>query len=242
MAVGSPDSSVTSLRVAGGRGAYAIVTRGCNGEILSADKVGFENAGVDLSHKFRAPVRVGARAGVLPISGLTTVRYVNPYLTLELPGFSISNGWFHSNRPPPRISDETVEDAPFNTFSGHIRTGKKGYWSVSYLEGLPVATGGYVQTGFGVNDGDFHIWGGTGLDPHDRPGLVANIDVRVVGGLSVGATGRLGSSGGVSESGFALALSYAWVHRREAPARAEATEFDAWPDSAASPRDSAATD
>ncbi|HEU5312006.1 MAG TPA: hypothetical protein VFV24_11180, partial [Candidatus Eisenbacteria bacterium] len=106
LAVGSPDSSVTSLRVAGGRGAYAIVTRGCNGEILRSDKVEFENAGADLSHKFRAPVRVGARAGVVrQPSGLPAVRYVNPYLTLELPGFSISNGWFHSDRPLPGISD-----------------------------------------------------------------------------------------------------------------------------------------
>jgi hypothetical protein len=241
LAVSSPDSSITTLRVAGGRGAYAIVTRGCNGEILSADKVPLENAAVDLSHKFRAPVRVGARAGIVRLPNrLPLVRYVNPYVAVEGPGFSVGSGWLHADRQLPEADDQGIDGEPFNSFSGHLRTGKKGYWSVSYFEGLPITTGGYLQTGFGWDEGDFHIWGGTGLKPQDRPGLVASMDLRIVGGLSVGASGRLGSSGGVSESGFALALSYAWVHRSRETSAARSVRAPGFevPDSLAAPPES----
>jgi hypothetical protein len=226
LAFSSPDSSVTSLRIAGGEGAYAVITRGCNGEVLTAAKAEYENAGMDLSHKFVSPVRIGARAGLIqPPGSSVTLRYVNPYVSLDWSGFSIGGGWVRSDRRLPDGGGEDYLPMPENTGSAHIRVGKKVYWSLSYLEGVPLATGGYGQTGLGVREGRLDFWLGAGVVPQDRPGFVVRADLRVAGGLSLGATGRLGSSEGISENAFAVSLSYAWVHHREGePAEPPADE------------------
>jgi hypothetical protein len=216
LAVSTPDSSVTTVRVAGGEGTYASITRGCSGEVLSAYQREYENAGVDLSHKFTSPIRVGARAGfVRPPQASVSARYINPYLSLDWGGFSVGGGWVRSDSRLPDGGGQDYIGVPSSTVSGHVRIGNRVYWSVSYLEGVPLATGGYAQTGVGVRGRRLDFWIGAGAVPQDAPGLVARADVRVVRGLSLGATGRLGSSEGISENAFAFSLSYAWAHRRE---------------------------
>ena len=86
-------SSVTELLVAGGSGSYAYVTRGCDNSVISKNRIDYDNLGADVSHKFRGPVRLGVRAGLYDYLSATDLRYVNPYLSMDWPGFSIGGGW-----------------------------------------------------------------------------------------------------------------------------------------------------
>lgn len=216
LAISTPDSSVTSLRVGGGKGSYGYITRGCNGELLTADKIDLESAGADLSHKFTGPFRIGMRAGVIhPPDGFANVHYVNPYISEERKIGSASIGLVVSDRRLPDGGSDDYADVTAGTFSGHLRLGRKIYWSASYLEDVPITTGGYVQTGIGVTGGRFHVWGGAGILPHDEVGFVSKADVRVWRGFSIGAIARVGQSEGITENGFSLSLSHAWVHRRQ---------------------------
>jgi len=219
LAISTPDSSVTSFRIGGGSGSYGYITRGCNGDVLTANKVELENFGADVSHKFTAPFRVGVRAGIIqPKSADLDVRYVNPYLSQEGSIFSAGLGLVISDRRLPDGGSDDYRDGTHTTGSGHVRIGKKFYWSASYLEDVPIAIAGYAQTGVGMRGDRFHVWGGVGALPQDGVGFVAKADARVLRGFSLGFIGRLGSSEGIDENGFALTLSYDWVHRRDASA------------------------
>ena len=217
LAISTPDSSVTSFRIGGGSGSYGYITRGCNGDVLTANRVELDNVGADVSHKFTAPFRVGVRAGIIqPKSADLDVRYVNPYLSQEGSIWSAGLGLVVSDRRLPDGGDDDYQDGTHTTGSGHLRVGKKFYWSASYLEDVPIAIGGYAQTGVGMRGKRLHVWGGVGALPQDGIGFVGKADARVMKGFSVGFIGRLGSSEGIQENGFALSLSYDWVHRRDA--------------------------
>ena len=243
LAISQPDSSVTELRLSGGRGAYAYVTRGCDNSVISKEKIDFDNVGVEASHKFTWPVRVGARAGVVrpQASGLEyyydasqlELRYVNPYLSLEWPGFSIGGGYVSANRHFPEEEFST-------TASGHIRIGKKTYFEMSFFEGVPLLTAGYAQMGLGFRLPKADLWIGMADVPQDKPGLVTRGEYRIGDRLGIGGTARLGSSEGVSESGFALSLSYRFTHRTTRTVAASPPEPSAWHGVAPAPRPSGA--
>jgi hypothetical protein len=243
LAISHPDSSVTEFRIAGGTGSYAYVTRGCDNSVISKQRIGYDNVGGEVSHKFTAPIRIGVRAGQIhadeegyygPAS--STVRFVNPHLSLDWPGFSIGGGWVHGDQHfPGEDFDETA--------SGHIRIGKRIYFETSFCEAVPLATAGYGQTGVGFRFRKGDLWLGLGTVPYDGAGFVGRGEYRFGNRLGVGGTVRLGSSEGISENAFAVALSYRWVHGPKAATEppAPATEpppatTPAASDSARSPR------
>jgi hypothetical protein len=216
LAISHTDSSLTELLVAGGGGSYAYVTRGCEG-VISKQRIDYDNVGAEVSHKFVAPVRLGVRAGLVRAHGhyynelLSDTRYVNPYLSLEYPWFSIGGGWVRANRPFP--DQDLLQTAnghvASQTASGHIRIGRGTYFEVSYFEAVPLATASYAQMGLG------HRWSRVGYMPHDQVGFVGRGQYRIGNRLGLGGTLRLGSSEGISENAFALSLSYRFTHRRE---------------------------
>ncbi len=55
------DSSSTRFTFGAGAGTYAVVSRGCQGEILSVYKRDFRDAALGVEHEFRGPVSVGVR-------------------------------------------------------------------------------------------------------------------------------------------------------------------------------------
>ncbi|MGH7680523.1 MAG: hypothetical protein ACRENN_00885, partial [Candidatus Eiseniibacteriota bacterium] len=137
------------------------------------------------------------------------VRYANPYLSLDWPSASFGVGYFRANHPLPDTYDDEALHGTWNHASGHVRFGKPNfYFSAAYLEETPIAAGGNVTLGFGKAWRKTHAWLGTGAIPFDHFGLVAKADFRVARGLGIGATGRLGSSAGVSENTISLRLSY----------------------------------
>ena len=211
LAITSPDSSVTTAQLLGGTGSYAEIARGCNNEVLSREKLPYSNAGAELSHKFPGPVQIGARAGTYKLERDTeATRYVNPYLSLEWRAFSLGGGVIGTPRGFPGGAGSADDH---RHYSAHIRIGSRtGYFSTSYMEGVPILTGGYYQFGVGGGGRREDIWGGLGIGPYDKLGAVLKFDYRILGGLGVSGVGRLGSSEGVSENSFALGLSFRGVH------------------------------
>ena len=208
LAVSAPPHHATEIRVAAGSGSYAVVARGCEGNVISKYRVDHDNVALDLSHKFPWPVRVGGRAGIVQIEhGGDPTRYVNPFVSLDWPGFSIGAGWARGNR---RFPDD--EAGSFDhTASGHLRVGTpKFYFSASHFEGVPLLADGYLEAGFGKGWRKTQVWVGVAGLPTDKAGFVTKVDFNVAGGLSLNGTGRLGSSEGIPENSFALGLSYRW--------------------------------
>jgi len=107
--------------------------------------------------------------------------------------------------------EEYLSKYQYTTASGHIRIGSKVYWSVSYLEDLPIAAGGYAQTGIGIRRPGVHLWFGAGAVPQDQPGFVAKMDLPLTRGFSLLTATRLGHEGS-----FSIGLSYDWVHAGKA--------------------------
>jgi hypothetical protein len=213
LAISHTDSSVTDLLVAGGGGSYAYVTRGCEG-VISKQRIDYDNVGAEVSHKFVEPVRLGVRAGQVRTHGhyynelLSDTRYVNPYLSLEWPWFSIGGGWVRANRPFP-------EQDLLQTASGHVRIGKGTYFEVSNFEAVPLVTTGYTQIGLGHRWSRADLWLGAAALPQDMVGFVGRAQYRIGNRVGLGGTLRLGSSQGISENAFAVSLSYRFTHRKE---------------------------
>ncbi len=212
LAVSAPKQHATEIVIAGGSGSYAVITRGCEGQVLSKYRIHYDNAAYEVSHKFPSVVRIGVRGGVLNLEGGEATEYVNPFLSMDWSGFSIGGGWVHGDTTFPDQGGETFN----GRVSGHMRIGRsKRYFSVGFFEDLPLATAGYFSAGFGGGGRKLHVWAGTGYLPYDNWGFVTRVDYRLTGGLVLGGTGRLGGSEGVSESAFGIRLSYQWRHGAE---------------------------
>ena len=245
LAISHVDSSVTELRVAGGKGSYAYITRGCDNSVISKERIDYDNVGAEVSHKFTAPVSLGMRAGIVRPDAAGRhgyespydVRYVNRYLSFDWPGFSIGGGLVKGDQYFPEVDLS-------KTGSGHIRIGKGTYFEFSYFEAVPLVTTGYGQMGLGFRRPRMDFWLGVAAVPQDMPGFVGRGEYRIGDRLGVGGTLRLGSSEGVSENAFAVALSYRFIHRStrveepdRTPAPHEPLSAPWWPEPA--PPDSA---
>lgn len=222
LAVSAPPHHATEVRFAAGSGSYAVITRGCDNSVISKQSVAFDNVAAEVSHKFPAPVRLGARAGAFRVGGRDPTRYVNPYISFDWPAFSLGGGWVGADDFLPDGSDDDLADDPFDqqksTGSGHVRIGSsKFYFSASYFEGLPLLTPGYATAGFGSGRERVHVWVGACVLPYDTPGILANAEVSVGRRLGLTGTGRLGSAEGEFEGAFALGVRFRWGSRSGEP-------------------------
>jgi len=215
------DSSETSLRIAGGVGSYAHISRGCEGEVLSKEKVPFKDAGFSVDHKFKASVKLGLRGGYIsenqlrydytfppPDNKHIDNFYLNPNFSFESEKFGIGVG--------PFIADKNLYSREGENWgnilpSAHVRLGtKKLYLSANLLENVPLYSGGgYLDFGVGTSVKSSSFWVGLNPEgPYDSWGLVVKTDFKFHENWSVGLNGRLGTAEGISESAISVGLGY----------------------------------
>jgi hypothetical protein len=223
------DSTETNLKIAGGLGSYTYVTRGCEGQVLTKDKIPFNDFGFSIDHKFRSPVKIGLRSGSIsdktPVSRVylddydaylfkdRTNFYFNPDFSLEWKGFGIGTGPFFAQK----TLDVSEDEKGGETFpSGHIRLGtKKLYLSVSVLENVPLYSGGgYANMGMGFGIKSSTWWIGLSGGPYDAAGLVAKTSFKLFRNWHLDLAGRLGSSEGISENAMSMGLNYRVIGKK----------------------------
>ncbi|MGH7597117.1 MAG: hypothetical protein ACREOI_12245 [bacterium] len=223
------DSAQTTVQFFGGVGQYALIRRGCEGEVLEKQGVPFRELSAAVEHKFAAPVRLGIRSSYIfgkqkveavfydPTRGYQTItRFVsrdnfamNPYLDLEWKSFGIGGGYFRARHP--LAGNDNIEgiDSPI---SAYLRFGNRRavYVSTSFLHHLHFYTGGYCHLGVGSGkNSNFDWWLGLGfVGPYDKAGLLFKSDIHLQRHFKLNVLTRLGVSEGISESAIGLGLTY----------------------------------
>ena len=211
-----PGSSATSVSVAGGGGVLAVVTRGCNGQVLSADKLRFRDAAVAVEHRFSGPASVGVRAGVTSLgSQNVTNRYVNPYASFDWQWVGIGGGYIRSS-DFLYLGEETYDGDRRDFGSGHLRVGLDAgpYLLIRVAEGVPLYSDGGVSElgiGFSPHSRVRALMTLSGI-PYDGPGLGLHTEVEMRPSLHLDLGGHLGSSAGIEEYGLSVGLTYRAVH------------------------------
>ena len=215
--VGENDSSVTNIKVGGGAGSYAYVTRGCEGQVINKKTIPFRDIGFSFDHKFRFPVRVGLRGGqiwdknVYPPDETITNLYLNPHVSLEFKSFGIGAGVCSAQKELSANKSGSETTLP----SWHLRLGsRKLYFSIHMLENVPIYSGGgFVNLGFGGRAGrNASCWFGVSSPrPYDALGFLAKTNFKLQGNWHLDLAGRLGTSEGISESAVSLGLNYRFV-------------------------------
>ncbi len=209
------DSSWTSLQFGMAGASYADVSRGCNNEVLSVDKRTFRAYGGAIEHKFAAPVVVGVRGTVISPGDRTPPyqdwRVINPHVGLDLPKFGFDVGYNARGGVPEWPSN--FEPSPV---SGHFRFGSRQgtLLRISVSEGPPL----FAPEGAGSLVLEFPVrsvrasLGASGIVPFDQPGFLAGVDVQVMHGLRLNASGRIGGSEGRGESAVAAGITWSFGH------------------------------
>lgn len=208
-----PDTSWTEVQVMGGVGSRGMVSRDCEGNILSAASVPFIDAGVSIDHNFNS-FRAGAKAGVFQsfekvydyrteyfgYSGSyqeEITYYVNPNIGLNTKYFGLDGGavFFLNKDTSTVLSSSKIVTLP----SASLRIGNLNSWyfSANFLNSLPLVSGGGVfDMGLGFNLGQpySNLWLGLGLVPSDiLANLVAKVDIPVSDDIILNFRGRYGS-------------------------------------------------
>ncbi len=155
-----PRRGETRLEVAGGLGEYALITRGCQGQVISEVRNQIDAGALALEHRFPEDWVVGVRGGVLHTAlrpGATTpvwsgleysTRYVNPYVAYEHRYVGVGGGWVDANVPFPTNTESWVEPR----WSGHLRLGTPAaHVAARWLEDVPLQLGSYGSLEVGVS-------------------------------------------------------------------------------------------
>lgn len=237
---GNRDGGETRITLLAGGGRYAIIDRGCDGQVLATHPAHYQEAGGSIEHRFSNNVALGVRGGaadetmehhyirwdyytfresVEVARSVSRKSYVSPFLAMETEQVGMGAGWIWANRD----LDRQLSASERVTF--HLRIGREDrkYFKVSHQENVPLWTGGSVlDMGIGARPHPrWDLYGGlTGGEPFDGAGLGLQADYRVHPNWSIVARARLGHSGGEAQSGVALGLSYA-SRARAAPSGSE---------------------
>jgi hypothetical protein len=210
------DSSVTSLTIAAGSGDYAYVTRGCDNEVLTKQKLHFRDSGIEVKHEFRGPLAAGVRMTVLnemPEYDKGSV-VVNPNIAMEWDKVGLGLGGTF-------VPDDNANGQPdykIPRASAHIRVGQltKLHASIHLGEDIPLTSGGgayRIGAGFRpLKDAD--LWLGLGGYPYDKAGFIVRADYHATPYLDLHATGRLGSSEGIKENAVSAGVTVKLTHGR----------------------------
>jgi len=216
------DSSATRFGIAGGAGTYGVVTRGCQGEVLSKYKRDFHDVAATVEHEFRGPLVLGVRGQQVFASGGDSTgsevdRFLwNPHAGLEWKNFGIGAGYVTPHAGRSRGGPVDFDIPPV---SAHLRFGDPRRMDISFrlMEGEPYVSSGGALTArvrahvSSVVDG----WVGIGgVEPFDGGGVIAGADIRLAPRLRMNVGGRLGNSVGIDENAIHAGLSYTWTHRR----------------------------
>ncbi len=227
------DSGNTTVQLYGGLGQYALVNRGCEGQVLSKHAIPFQELSAGVEHKTASPVRLGIRSSYIldkkeTFSGesyydpsrqayFSRTEFVarenltiNPYLNLEWKPIGIGGGYFWSRSPLTAGENSEDVDSPL---SAYLRLGSRRalYFSSSFLHHIPVYTGGYFQLGLGSGKNpNFDWWLGWGFaGPYDGPDIALfKSDIRLQRHFTLNVLGRAGFTEGISESAIGIGLTY----------------------------------
>jgi hypothetical protein len=221
----TPQGSSTTATVAGGAGHYAIIDRGCEGEVLRVRHVQFDDRAADIEHRFANGLTLGLKGGLVneraigdstqrsyiypagaPAGELTNT-YLNPNVGWDGRKFGIGGGWIHAQRRFELYQSRTQIDPSF-----HVRFGSRAgsYFRIAYMENVPLfSSGGYLDIGFGLHPTrDLDAYAGLSTVPFDRPGLTLRMAYRVLPQWALSARGRVGFSNEATENGIALGLTF----------------------------------
>jgi hypothetical protein len=221
--------SATTVTVAGGTGHYAIIDRGCEGQVLNVKPVTFHDGAADIEHRFANGVTLGLRSGVVdeqaknqgvatiltPVvhdSTVTTLdehtnAYVNPNIALEEHVFGVGVGWVHAQHGFELDQDRKRIDPSF-----HLRIGPLAgsYFRIGYMESVPLLSGGgYLDIGLGLHPARrLDVYAGLSTMPYDASGLTLRAAYRVLPNWALSARGRVGFSSNAPENGIAMGVTF----------------------------------
>jgi hypothetical protein len=213
----TPQGSSTTATVAGGGGHYAIIDRGCEGEVLRVRHVQFDDRAADIEHRFANGLTLGVRGGqvtekadptVIAQAGELTNTYVNPNVGWDGRKFGFGVGWVRSQyRFEVNGYGRRQIDPSF-----HLRFGSRAgtYFRIGYMESMPLLSGGgYLDTGIGTHPWrNLDVYGGFSWMPYDQTGLSVRASYRVLPQWALSARGRVGFSHDANENALALGVTF----------------------------------
>lgn len=222
-----PDSTVHSLKVAGGTGQYATIFRDCAGNPTSSHGIPYKDVGGEYSFSPPGAASLGLRAsrvwdrtvtGSFPDTFLLRRErtIINPFFQLDWRKFGIGGGVAFNGRQ----NKVTGEKSAMPSWYLRIARGPI-YFSSTFFSGVPLYSGGGgLNMGIGGAARDFGWWAGwsagfqdeeTGLLLYDGNGFLGRADIRIAPGWLVNVTGRAGASSGTFEGGVSLGLTKRWA-------------------------------
>lgn len=158
----APLGRETSFRAAGSVGQFAIIHRGCNGEVLGETKSQLHSGALEVQHRFESGLVIGARGGQVvegagkasgqpfdPSSLLVTRRtnaYANPYVGFDGPRAGVAVGWLRADHRFVVDENETIRP----DVTAHVRFGgAREQFIVRFMEGMPLESEGALTVEVG---------------------------------------------------------------------------------------------
>lgn len=248
-----PNSDTTSaggetrLGVTGSIGRYALIDRGCEGQVLDTHPHEYGEAGLEAMHLFDNGLSVGVRAGTVrekvteretgtdysqyPYRDTTKVTtydwdnaFVNPSVGYEGANAGVGLGVVTARRSFMRHTGSGLKTLP----SFHVRLGPldRSHLRVAFMESMPLYSGGgYFDIGVGSHlHRNWDVYAGLSTGPFDGPGVALRTEYRALPNVAISARTRLGHSGGEAQNGLALGLTYVSRPPRERRGSGTSTE------------------
>ncbi len=220
------DTAHTQITIWSGFGQYALIRRGCSGEILDEKGIGFQELGAKWSRN--CPTR---ETGILVHAARdhketghdvfdSTYGYswqytyphrstfaLNPFVEFKSRYIAMGGGVLISNSglPPEGASNRHFHPS-FRLRLGNPRT---FYFDASLFQHPWFFSGNYVRIGIGSNKSpNFQPWGGIGFGPANQPGLLLRSNSRLNQKWTLHLLFRAGVSSSTSEMALGLGLTY----------------------------------
>jgi hypothetical protein len=227
----SPGSE-TRVTLTRGMGTYAIIDRGCEGQVLRTHPHTFVETSLEVRHRFKKGFTIGASGGRVhdragepvtvqddrtdPYAESTFVQlsgwesdYVIPQIGIEARSAGVGLGWIFSDEPHRTGIFQKAGGEP----AFHFRIGRLDglHFRFSWLETVPLySSGRFFDVGVGAHPGrlwDFYA-GVVAGGPFDGPGLTLKLERRIQEHLTLAGNARFGYSGFEPQNGFALSMGY----------------------------------
>lgn len=157
-----PHEPETRVAVVANAGQFAIVRRGCNGEVLDVARSKLQSGALEVQHISANDVVIGARGGVVSerrgrfehetmipaaASAWRDNAYFNPYVGVDNRRVSFAVGFLHADHAFP------MGEAPPLTpeVTGHVILRQpQGWTGLRFMEDLPLESEGYLTFECGV--------------------------------------------------------------------------------------------
>ncbi|MFN8587228.1 MAG: hypothetical protein U0704_05445 [Candidatus Eisenbacteria bacterium] len=160
-----PHEHQTRLAFAGNAGQFAIIRRGCNGEVIDVAHTQLQSGALEVEQIFPNDLVIGARGGVVsdkpgtferpeipaPAPGWRDNVYFNPYVGVDDRRVSFALGYLHADHELPMGEDRPMKPGP----TGHLVVRHSSGWvGLRFMEDLPLESEGYLtfETGVHANE------------------------------------------------------------------------------------------